>query len=762
MDQSKRTRLTVLLASAAMIALGIAFVWLHLATPSDGARLDPGQAVWRPNGVVVALLRPQPASLRPGDVIVAVAGRSMESWAQALLDPTVPRPQWHLGQTVMYTVVRDGAPLDVPVTLAPYPLGAIWQEDGATILFALAFALVALYLVLRRPQEQAPLVLLISASGILSGTTWSFGLQASDLVGGAGFWLYVATTLVTYPLLYIAALHFALIFPTPNGLVADHPRRIWLLYLLPYTFVLAYLAVTRLGAAGVLDWLGRWSQSHGEGILEGVLTALTVAAVAWSYHASRDREAREKIRWVVFGVMLSGIAGLALWGIPGAVFGHPLISAHMLGLVGLPGVLALAIAILRHHLFDIDTLLNRTLVYSGLTGLVVGLYVLTVGVLGALFQAHRGNLLVALVATGVVAVLFQPLRLRLQRFVDRLLFGERDNPYAVLSRLGRRLETALAPEAVLPAIVETVAQALKLPAASIAIKDGERFLLSAEYGVPITTPIAFPLVYHSEIVGQLRVSPRAPDEPFTDGDRRLLEDIAHQAGIAVHATRLTVDLQRSRERLVSAREEERRRLRRDLHDGIGPTLAGLTLKVGAIRNLLTHDPAAADRLLVELGGESEAAISDIRRLVYALRPPALDELGLVGALRAHAGRYEAQGAWKDSVGSAAGLAIAVETPDTLPPLPAAVEVAAYRIACEALANTVRHAQARRCRIQLTLDNALRVEIADDGVGLAPERRVGVGLIAMRERAEELGGSCAITSTPGFGTRVLAVLPLAQE
>src|SRR5262249_29482418 len=272
-----------------------------------------------------------------------------------------------------------------------------------------------------------------------------------------------------------------------------------------------------------------------------------------------------------------GIAGLALWGIPTAALGHPLISAHLLGLVGLPGVFALAIAILRHHLFDIDTILNRTLVYGGLTGIVVGLYVLIVGMLSTAFQS-QGNLLIALVATGAVSVLFQPLRLWLQRVVDRLLFGERNNPYAVLSRLGRRLETALAPEAVLPAIVETVAQALKLPSVGIALRDGERFLLSAEYGVPSSTPITFPLVYQSEIVGQLRVAPRAPDETFTDADKRLLEDIAHQAGIAVHATRLTADLQRSRERLVSAREEERRRRRRELHDGIGPGPAGLTLK----------------------------------------------------------------------------------------------------------------------------------------------------------------------------------------
>ena len=209
--------------------------------------------------------------------------------------------------------------------------------------------------------------------------------------------------------------------------------------------------------------------------------------------------------------------------------------------------------------------------------------------------------------------------------------------------------------------------------------------------------------------------------------------------------------------MVSAREEERRRLRRDLHDGLGPTLAGQTLKVGAIRNLLTSDPSAADRLLLELGGEIESAIADIRRLVYALRPPALDELGLLAALRA-----EAQGASGSGGDPETKLSVTVDAPNTFPPLPAAVEVAAYRIACEALTNTIRHAHATSCRIRLMLDDALRVEISDNGIGLPVERRTGVGLISMRERAEELGGACVITAAPGRGVHVLVTLPLEKE
>jgi signal transduction histidine kinase len=287
-------------------------------------------------------------------------------------------------------------------------------------------------------------------------------------------------------------------------------------------------------------------------------------------------------------------------------------------IAGIP--VAAGIAILKYHLFDIDLLTTRTLVYGSLSAAVVGLYVLVVGFLGALLQA-RGSLLVSLLAAGLVAVLFAPLRERLQRGVNRLMYGERDNLYAVLSRLGQRLEATLEPSAALQTIAETVAQALKLPYVAVALQQDGELVTAAEYGTSMGEPTILPLVYQKETVGGLILSPRTPKEPFGPADRHLLEDLARHAEVAVHAVRLTADLQRSRERLVTTREEERRRLRRDLHDGLGPQLATLTLKLDAARNLLTHEPKAADALLGELKAETQASIADIRRLVYALRPP---------------------------------------------------------------------------------------------------------------------------------------------
>jgi signal transduction histidine kinase len=410
------------------------------------------------------------------------------------------------------------------------------------------------------------------------------------------------------------------------------------------------------------------------------------------------------------------------------------------------------IAILKYRLYYIDVVINRTLVYGALTACVAGIYVLAVVALGALFQA-RGHLAVSLSATGLVAVLFQPLRSRLQRSVNRLMYGERDDPYAVTSRLGRRLEATLAPEAVLPTVVETIAQALKLPYAAILLKDGKGYRTAVAYGSPSADEEALPLVYQREEIGRLVLSPRAPGEGFSDADRELLEDLARQAEVAVHAVGLTADLQSSRERLVATREEERRRLRRDLHDGLGAQLAGLNVQAGALRRLIPRDPAAADELVVELRNELRSAISDIRRLVHDLRPPALDDLGLVEALRRLAERY----------GSESGrLRVSVETPEDIPYLPAAVEVAVFRITQEALTNIVRHARARKCVVRLVVDEDVTLEIVDDGVGIPAVRSAGVGLTSMHERASELGGSCIVEPVPNGGTRVLARLPLPKE
>lgn len=538
--------------------------------------------------------------------------------------------------------------------------------------------------------------------------------------------------------------------------------------------LMIYPAVAGLGFQVLFYFFPDVPLAHSLGPSRGIVSLFFLGAALLSqlyrYLYISTPGQRRQTRWVVAGctvaILGSQAANLALprffpesalW----VLFAKTVFYAALLAIP-----FSLAVAILRYRLWDIRFLVNRALVYGLLTGSIVLLYVLVVGSLGALFQA-RGNLLVSLAGAGLVAVLFEPLRMRLQQGINRLMYGRREEPYMVLSQLGERLEAALAPEAVLPLLVETVAHALVLPYVAVRFqgqgKDADgageaEGRTVAAYGSPVEPSLVVPLVYQGQRIGDL-VAGRAPGQSFHPADRRLLADLARQAGVAAHAVRLNAELQEAREHLVVAREEERRRLRRDLHDGLGPTLGGLTLKVGTARYWLGQNPQAADRLLAELEGDIARTVADIRRLVYALRPPALDELGLVGALRELAAQM-ARLSTEPAAGSL--LRITVDAPDRPPPLPAAVEVAAFRIVQEALTNVVRHAHARNCTVRLTFERDLVVTVIDDGTGFARERRQGVGSSSLFERAAELGGKLAIESPAGGGTRVEAHLPLRQS
>jgi signal transduction histidine kinase len=261
------------------------------------------------------------------------------------------------------------------------------------------------------------------------------------------------------------------------------------------------------------------------------------------------------------------------------------------------------------------------------------------------------------------------------------------------------------------------------------------------------------LLYRNEPVGRLILGLRTGEADFSPADRRLLSDLARHAGVAVSAVRLTADLRRSRERLVATREEERRRLRRDLHDGLGAQLAGLTVQAGVLRSLVRRDPEAAEQLVDELRGELRTAIADIRRLVYGLRPPALDDLGLAGALERLAEQAGADGL---------RVTVEVRTDDGAQgPLPAAVEVAAFRIVQEALTNVVKHAGVPGCRLTIEYeDDAVLLVIGDRGRGGPPEPG-GHGLVGMRERVRMHGGELETGEVPD-GFLVRARLPLPVE
>jgi signal transduction histidine kinase len=479
------------------------------------------------------------------------------------------------------------------------------------------------------------------------------------------------------------------------------------------------------------------AQALGDAGLPLIVLSLIAGAVALVLRYRRaDATVRLQIKWVAWAGSLTAIE-LVTELIP--VNPYENVTGSVAS--GLFAV-AVAVAILRYRLLDIDVVIARTLVFAALSAAVVGAYLVVVLGLGALL-GQSGEIGLPLLATALVAVLFAPARQRVQLRVDRLVYGERSNPYEAVTRVGRS-----GTGGDLGVIVDTLAQTLKLPYVALLAPDGTAI---AEVGTPAGPLHEHALPYGDEEIGRLLVSARSPRDRFRPDELRLLDDLALQAATAVHAVTLSADLQRSRHRLVTAKEEERRRLRRDLHDGLGPRLAALGLKLDAAGLMAATRPDRVAAVIGEVKADIRTTLDEIRQLVRGLRPPSLDQLGLVGALREWAAQLDG-----------GDVAFAIEGPEPDPVLPAAVEVAAYWIATEAMTNVVRHARARRCTVRVSAGRDLAVEVTDDGAGLPPERRPGVGTASMAERAAELGGTCTIAAAPGGGTQVVARLPLGDE
>ncbi|MFJ9177300.1 ATP-binding protein [Streptomyces sp. NPDC102360] len=426
---------------------------------------------------------------------------------------------------------------------------------------------------------------------------------------------------------------------------------------------------------------------------------------------------------------------------------------------------AVAVGVVRHRLLGIEVVLRRGLVYGTLTAVVAGVYLAVTATVGS--TLGRGPL-PGVVAAALVAVGLTPARDRLQSAVDRLVHGERRDPVRAVTRLGDRVAEAGEDE-LLPAVLATVADALRAPGAALLTPDGE---VAARFGDAAdgAYDCLLPLRVGGRDLGVLRIPPRTGEHgPYGEADRRLLSALGPQVAVVVRSLEQAADLAVERDRVVAATRAERDRLRRDLHDGLGPALAGVALGLQVLRAGRTDGV-----LVARLAEETETAVREVRRILDDLRPAALDRHGLAEAVRGHAATL-----------AAGPLDVTVDI-GPLPPLPQDTEAAAYRIAREALTNTARHAEATHAHVRLEVtDGVLTVDIADDGHGMPARTRAaprpgagesgadsvmggrpgaaengpdGIGIGSMRRRAERIGGRIAVDSGPG-GTRVLASLPL---
>ncbi|MEV4398637.1 sensor histidine kinase [Nonomuraea sp. NPDC049607] len=464
-----------------------------------------------------------------------------------------------------------------------------------------------------------------------------------------------------------------------------------------------------------------------------LLCLLGVVSLRYRYRAATP-EVRRQITWYFYAMAIF----VVYWIVSAGTQDTFILAVRIFLAAGIP--ISIIAAVLRHQLYGIRLILNRTLVYGTLAvgaGVTYSVLIWASNSVAGDYGAVAG-----LASAMVTGAAFHPVRLRLQRSVDRLFNVERD-PYRAADLLSRTVQRAGDPAGALAEAISVVRTSLGARGVGVEVP-GEPALsfVDGELGA---RPRTVELTWHGEPVGRLRIAGTRPGREPLDVMAKHLAELAH-------AVRLSTDLRDSHERISATRDEERRRLGRELHDGLGPTLTSVTMTLDEARRRLERDPEAVEELLVRVREEMTSTLMSVRELVDGLRPPVLDELGLAGALRAF--------------GQAPGPSVEVTVPPAadgseglLDGLPAAVETAAYRIVQEALTNARRHAQATSVLVTLRREaGELRVSVADDGTGLPDEPSPGVGLTSMRERAAEIGGTCAIAPRPGGGTEVTAVLP----
>jgi signal transduction histidine kinase len=464
---------------------------------------------------------------------------------------------------------------------------------------------------------------------------------------------------------------------------------------------------------------------------------LVVTAVVVIGHAIvRTARARGPERAQLLLLLLTGAAAAL------AAFFSPWPELFSISLFFVP--IAIAVGVLRYGLFGIELVVRRTLLYGSLTLLVALLYAAVVALASVATPTGPAP---AVIGAAIVAVGLLPVRQRLQVLVDIVVYGERRDPLVAVTRFG----TDLPDKDPLPAVVAAVARALGSPYVAVVATDGD--VRAASAMVAPEGVLRLPLRQGDVELGTLAVAPRRGEHGLDPTDRRLLEAMTAQVTAVVRAVDLSEELAAAREHTVAAALSERRRLRHDLHDGLGPSLTGIGLGLEAVQAAIPQDPERAGSVVRRVRAEVTRAVDEIRRILDGLRPSALDEVGLVAALRERANDLTER--------SGGRLTVEIQAPSPMPTLDPETEVAAYRISEEALTNSVRHSNASTVVVRLrVIDDGISVEVSDDGRGFSPALRRGVGLDSMQQRAESLGGSLAVTADAGV--RVLAHLPLAVD
>ena len=506
----------------------------------------------------------------------------------------------------------------------------------------------------------------------------------------------------------------------------------------------------------------------GVGLLLTALASIASLFVRWRHAVGEERQ---QLRLLVF---VAGVGFVFFWlsGVPGPISGVGWAGFQVSLLVGIPA--AIAIAILKYRLYDVDLVIRKTVVFGVLAAFITAVYVAVVVGLGSIFT---DTLVLQIAATALVAVAFQPVRDRANRIANRLVFGDRATPYEVLARFGERVGETYASDDVLPRIARVVAEGTGAGRSDVWLRLGGRLTLAASWPVsepqasfaiegnelpPIDADRVAPVGHQGELLGAIAVTKPA-SEPLTAGEAELLDRLAEQAGLVLANAGLTADLEArlmqiaqqaadlrsSRQRIVAAQDEERRRLERNIHDGAQQHLVALAVKLRLAKTALQTDPERGRLMLQEIGGEVDAALDTLRSLALGIYPPLLEEQGIAAALAAQYTRSE--------------LPVRMET-DGIGRYPIELEAAVYFCTLEALQNAAKYARATSITIAFReRDDDLEFSVADDGVGFSTETNgSGTGIQGMRDRMAVFGGDAEIESSPGRGTIVRGRVPVSER
>ncbi len=737
----------VVTLALALIALSAAQLVYRFSLPTDGWLVFTTETFENPDWVYWQNLAGAPSALQQEDIVLAVDGRNVTGQATSAAFSTPA--QWQTGQTIPFTVRRQSSEQIIQVPIIRWTSAALWNHLAARpeqligLLSGLFLVGLALFTIFQRPNIPAASALLFLCAVYLSIAI--SGLLPDGLSVQFNQLAFYTTSFFSYAIFGIllapAILTFTLLFPQPKSFVRKRP----MLGLAPFAVGLAIGAIVFMpnGPAAV-GWLGTMT-----------MIILAILSLIHSGLTQRDSLSKMQFIWAVGGLLL-GLSLMLLVFPAAAEWVDSPFLAQLFGSGFSFGFMvigtALAIAIL-HGLFDLDLLLNRALVYIILTIGVIAIYIIIVGYLSMIFQTE-GNILLSLAATGLVAVAFAPLRDGIQRGVNRLMYGVRDEPYQLINRLGQQMDNAVEPASLLATAVSTIAQALKLPYVAITLIEEEKYKLMAAYGTSVPHVHTFPLLFAGSTIGQLIAAYRSPNESLTKADLRLLGDLSRQIGAAAQASRLTNDLELARLRLAHERGEARRQLGADLHDGVGHSLVGLTRQVEQTLNFLEQDSTQSRVLLQDVQRQLVDVTADVRRLAHRLFPPEVALLGLAGALQERVEQFTT-------------LQIQFNASQPFPQLPAEIETAVYYIALEALTNIEKHAAASACSMTLAIlveagNNLVCLDIIDNGGGMVSPAKQGVGLLSMQARAAEIGGVCTIESRPQGGTAVKVRIPFQRE